>query len=92
MEIDAVRSDLGPVDQGIPVSALNGTIIRQPIINTTQAQIHCKAMDGQTVVLGGLISQKQNGFSPQSALGGRFAGDRTICSAMTGYPMNGMNY
>ena len=55
MEIDAVRSDLGPVDQGIPVSALNGTIIRQPIINTTQAQTTVSAMDGQTVVLGGLI-------------------------------------
>jgi general secretion pathway protein D len=62
MEIDAVKSDLGPIEQGIPVSALNGQIIRSPIINTTQAQTTVSALDGQTVVLGGLIQKSKTDF------------------------------
>ena len=61
MEIDATNSDLGPESEGIPISiAPNGDTIRSPRINTIQAQTTVSAMDGQTVVLGGLITKSTN--------------------------------
>ncbi|MBX7072137.1 MAG: hypothetical protein K1X71_03230 [Pirellulales bacterium] len=58
MEIDAERSELGPVNEGIPISTSStGEVIRSPVINTTRAQTTVSAVDGQTIVLGGLISQ-----------------------------------
>lgn len=63
MEIDAEKSELGPIEQGIPVSfGPNGEVIRQPIINTTLAQTTVSARSGQTVILGGLIT-KSRGYS-----------------------------
>jgi general secretion pathway protein D len=62
MAIDAVKSDLGPESEGIPISAVNGQIIRQPVINSTQAQTTVSAADGQTVVLGGLITKSKQDF------------------------------
>lgn len=63
MEIDAEKSELGPIDQGIPISfGPNGEVIRQPIINTTLAQTTVSARSGQTVILGGLIT-KTRGYS-----------------------------
>jgi len=61
MEIDATNSDLGPEAEGIPISiAPNGDTIRSPRINTIQAQTTISALDGQTVVLGGLITKAKN--------------------------------
>ena len=58
MEIDAEKSLLGPINQGIPVGfGALGQVLRQPVINLTQAQTTISAMDGQTVVFGGMISQ-----------------------------------
>ncbi|HVX10337.1 MAG TPA: secretin N-terminal domain-containing protein [Pirellulales bacterium] len=58
MEIDAEKSLLGPIAQGIPVGfGALGQVLRQPVINLTQAQTTISAMDGQTVVFGGMISQ-----------------------------------
>lgn len=58
MEIDAEKSILGPVNQGIPVGfGAFGNVLRQPVINLTQAQTTISAMDGQTVVFGGMITQ-----------------------------------
>lgn len=60
MEIDAVRSDLGPESEGIAISvSADGTAIRQPIINVTRAQTTVSARSGQTVILGGLITRDQ---------------------------------
>ncbi len=60
MEIDAVKSDLGPEAEGIAISvATDGTVIRQPIINVTRAQTTVSARSGQTVILGGLITRDQ---------------------------------
>ncbi len=59
MEIDAEKSDLGPESKGIPVSvSLNGTVVRSPRIETTTAQATVSAADGETVILGGLITKK----------------------------------
>lgn len=59
MEIDAQKSDLGPEAEGIPVSVVEGTVIRQPAINITLAQTTVSAASGETVVLGGLITTKK---------------------------------
>lgn len=61
MEIDATSSELGAESEGIPISiAPNGDAIRSPRINTIQVQTTASAVDGQTVVLGGLITKSKN--------------------------------
>jgi general secretion pathway protein D len=62
MQIDAIRSFLGPISEGVPVSVVNGQTINSPIINITQAQTTVSAMDGQTVILGGLITKNKTDF------------------------------
>lgn len=57
MEIDAERSELGPENEGIPVSIVEGNVIRSPRINTTMAQATVSASDGETIILGGLITK-----------------------------------
>jgi type II secretory pathway component GspD/PulD (secretin) len=58
MEIDAERSQLGPITSGVPVGfGTGGQVIRQPVIDVTLAQTTISALDGQTVVFGGLITK-----------------------------------
>ncbi|MCA9134130.1 MAG: hypothetical protein KDA45_13275, partial [Planctomycetales bacterium] len=58
MEIDAEKSKLGPENQGIPVSiAADGTVIRSPRVDTITAQATVSAANGETIILGGLISR-----------------------------------
>lgn len=58
MEIDAEKSKLGPEAEGIPVSiSANGTVIRSPRYDTITAQATVSAADGETIILGGLISR-----------------------------------
>lgn len=58
MEIDAEKSKLGPESEGIPVSiSTNGTVIRSPRVDTITAQATVSAADGETIILGGLISR-----------------------------------
>lgn len=57
MEIDAEKSSLGPEQDGIPVAvSVDGTVIRSPRVDTTTAQATVSATDGETIVLGGLIT------------------------------------
>jgi len=61
MEINAEKSDVGPESEGIPISiSASGQIIRSPRINTTRAQTTISAGDGQTVILGGLITKSRS--------------------------------
>ena len=60
MEVDVEKSELGPEAEGIPVSISEGQVIRSPRINTTFAQTTVSAADGQTVVLGGLITSNKS--------------------------------
>ncbi len=58
MEIDAEKSKLGPESEGIPVSiSANGAVIRSPRVDTITAQATVSAADGETIILGGLISR-----------------------------------
>ncbi len=59
MEIDAQRSELGPEAEGTPIFVSStGQVIRAPQVKQTLAQTTVSATDGQTVVLGGLISKQ----------------------------------
>jgi general secretion pathway protein D len=61
MIVAVSRSTLGPVETGIPIGfSQNGDVIRSPIINKTAAQTRVTAYDGQTVVLGGLITKTRS--------------------------------
>ena len=58
MEIDAEKSKVGAESEGIPVSiSNNGNIIRSPRIDTITAQATVSAADGETIILGGLITR-----------------------------------
>jgi type II secretory pathway component GspD/PulD (secretin) len=57
MEVDAENSAVGPVAQGTPVSAVNGTTILSPAITVTMAQTTISVRDGQTAVLAGLLTK-----------------------------------
>jgi hypothetical protein len=58
MNISATKSDVGPEQEGIPIQInQDGTVIRSPRINITQATTTVHANSGQTVVLGGLITK-----------------------------------
>ncbi|MHB8897702.1 MAG: secretin N-terminal domain-containing protein [Thermoguttaceae bacterium] len=59
MEIDAEKSEVGPEAEGIPVSVSEGVVIRSPRIDTITASTTVSALDGQTVVLGGLITSNK---------------------------------
>lgn len=61
MAVDAEKSDIGPEDQGIPISInTNGQVIRSPFYNTQLAQTTVQATEGQSIVLGGLITSTKN--------------------------------
>ena len=60
MEVDAEKSQVGPVADGIPVSvSLDGTIIRSPSIDVQTAQATVSASSGETIILGGLITTRK---------------------------------
>ena len=59
MEVFAAKSELGSVQDGVPISiAPNGSAINAPIINTISAETTISAVSGQTVVLSGLIVKR----------------------------------
>ena len=61
MDIDAEKSDLGPESDGIPVSiSSTGEVIRSPRVNIATAQTTVSAADGQTIVLGGMITKSKS--------------------------------
>ncbi len=57
MELDVEKSDVGPQSEWIPVFVSEGQAIKSPSFNITKATTTVSAMDGETIVLGGLISQ-----------------------------------
>lgn len=64
LEIDAERSAVGVLADGIPVGFdSNGNPILSPRINRTRAQSILTAFSGQTVVFGGLIQKTRSQFS-----------------------------
>ncbi len=60
MQVAAQNSNLGPEAAGTPITAVNGQLVRQPPINITQVTTTVSALDGQTIVLGGLITKDKS--------------------------------
>jgi type II secretion system protein D len=59
MEIDAEKSLVGPVDEGIPIAiSPGGETIKSPKIDITTAQTTVSAASGETIILGGLITKR----------------------------------
>lgn len=56
IEVDATRSALGALQDGIPIPSGTGTVL-QPIINVTQAVSTLSCRSGQTVIMAGLITK-----------------------------------
>jgi type II secretion system protein D len=60
MFIDAEKSSVGPISQGIPISInAAGDVINSPIYNTELAQTTVITGNNQTIGLGGLISEQK---------------------------------
>ena len=58
MEIDAEKSALGPEQEGVPISvSIDGSVVRSPRVDIRTAQATVSAADGETIVLGGLITK-----------------------------------
>ena len=57
MEVDAMKSEIGPEADGTPIAVSEGTVIRSPPINITTAQTTVSAATGETIVIGGLITK-----------------------------------
>lgn len=82
MEIDAEKSNLGPEAEGIPVAvSIDGTVIRSPRIDTTTAQTTVSAADGETIVLGGLITKSSEELHRQVP----FLGDIPLLGSLFRY-------
>ena len=63
LDVLADKSELGSIEDGIPISiAASGDVLRQPQINRTRAETIVSARDGQTVILGGLITKDRAAF------------------------------
>ncbi|MDR0609048.1 MAG: hypothetical protein LBG58_02970, partial [Planctomycetaceae bacterium] len=59
MGVYVERSSLGSVDDGIPIMVSGGTALNAPKINSTNAQTTVTALDGQTIVFAGLITEQK---------------------------------
>ena len=57
MEVDAEKSKLGSIETGIPVTTSGFQVIKSPTIDLTTAQTTVSAIDGETIVIGGLIEK-----------------------------------
>jgi len=62
LQVSAERSDLGSVDDGVPIAVNDGAVLRVPIFEATRADTFVTARDGQTVILGGLITKERAAF------------------------------
>ncbi len=65
MELDAEQSQLGPENEGIPISVAGDKVIRTPRIDTAMVQTTVTIPDGQTIILG---SVPQHGKSNKELL------------------------
>ena len=57
MELDVEKSDVGPQSEWIPIFVSEGQAVKSPTFNITKATTTVSALDGETIVLGGLITQ-----------------------------------
>jgi type II secretion system protein D len=59
LQVSAAKRELQPLDQGVPVAvSADGQPVLAPIIASTEAQTTVSAVSGQTVVLSGLLTKR----------------------------------
>ncbi|MBR5626781.1 MAG: hypothetical protein IKW74_04080, partial [Thermoguttaceae bacterium] len=63
MEIGAEKSSLGSDSDAVPIYASGNTVIKSPSIDTIQAMTAISAHDGETVMLGGLLTSSKEKIS-----------------------------
>ncbi len=59
MEVLATKSRLSPTDSVFLFQNQNGTTVNSPVIDTSTAQATVSLRDGQTIVLGGMITRTE---------------------------------
>lgn len=57
MNVLAEKSELGPVNEGVVISVIEGSEVRAQQIKTTRATTTVSAASGQTIVLSGLLTK-----------------------------------
>jgi type II secretory pathway component GspD/PulD (secretin) len=63
MQMDVEKSTVGPDADGIPISiSTTGAVIRSPKYDRSAAQSIVSVLDGQTIVMAGLITTTKNQF------------------------------
>jgi type II secretory pathway component GspD/PulD (secretin) len=61
MAIDAEKSQVGPENEGIPISTAGNTVIPSPRIDMTTIQTTVQVPDGQTIILGSVARENKSG-------------------------------
>jgi hypothetical protein len=57
MQVDVEQSQLGPENEGTPISVAGDKIIRSPRIDATTCQTTINIPDGKTIILGSVARQ-----------------------------------
>ncbi|MDR3109854.1 MAG: hypothetical protein LBU65_09245 [Planctomycetaceae bacterium] len=57
MQVAAIKSSIGPANEGVPIAFQGTQVIRSPIINVIQTNTMIGAGDNETVMLSGLITK-----------------------------------
>ena len=79
MQIDAEKSEVGIEAEGIPISvSASGQIVRAPRIDATTAFTTVSALSGQTVVLSGLLTNRESDIHRRVPLLARHSADRRL--------------
>ncbi len=60
MDLYAEKSKVGPMSEGIPIGSAGNVPLYQPRIDLTKAQTTVSAMNGQTIVFAGLITEQKD--------------------------------
>jgi type II secretory pathway component GspD/PulD (secretin) len=60
MQINVEQSQLGPENEGTPVSVAGDKVVRSPRIDTTTVQTTVAVPDGKTIILGSVARQGRN--------------------------------
>jgi type II secretory pathway component GspD/PulD (secretin) len=61
LEIDVEASYLGPEEEGTPVATTDQQVVRTPTIHTCSVQTTVALKNGQTVLIGGMVYQGEQG-------------------------------
>jgi type II secretion system protein D len=85
MAVDAEKSSLDPVDQGVPIAVTQDREVRAPNISMTRAVTTVSASNGETIVIGGLITKRTTEIHRQVPI----LGEIPLLGHLFGYDLEG---